>query len=73
MRTDQQRIDITIEDVANLRRMHRQQFKRLTDAKAANDGPEAGKALLALVTCHAACSEMFDVLECLLTTWEPKR
>lgn len=64
-------IAISLEDVANLRRMHRQQFKRLIAAQEAGDGPGAGRALNDLVQAHVACADLFDALECVLSTWTP--
>jgi hypothetical protein len=68
---DQQTIAISVEDVQNLRRMHRQQYQRLLDAKTMNDGPAAGRALNDLVVCHMACTDMLDVVEYMLTHWTP--
>lgn len=68
---DQQQIAISLEDIANLRRMHTQQFKHLLDARAANDGPAAGRVLNELVSAHLGCRDLFDVVEYLLSTWAP--
>lgn len=71
MHVDPEAIAISVEDVQNLRRMYTQQYKRLFDARENADGPEAGKALLAIGTCHFACADMYDVLEYVLTHWTP--
>ena len=71
MTVDQQTIEISLEDVANLRRMHAQQFKRLTDAQQANDGPVAGQVLVEMVESHLACTDLMTVVEYMLTHWTP--
>lgn len=64
--TDEQ-LGIALEDVRNLRRMHAQQAKRLADAHARQDGPAAARAMAEMAQAHYGCSDLFDVVEYLLT------
>lgn len=64
---DAETIAISLEDVADLRRMHRRQFDRLVEAKAHNDGPAAGAAMREIIESHVACDDLFTVIEYLLS------
>lgn len=64
--------EVAVEDVQNIRRMHCQQYRHLTDAYAIGDGPAAGQAVIEIVQSHReACRHLFDVVEYMLTEQLP--
>jgi len=64
------RIPLSLEDIAYLRAMHAQQTNRLRDMPTT----EAALAVVGEITvAHQGIPDLLDVIEYLLTHWEPRR